>query len=396
MTRARVVVQALRMTVVGTGLVALSSCGGSSGERSSRVQIREQTAAGDLVALEPAPINDVSHPSVVAGPNHIAELGGFRVNSEGVPTAFSDTVGVFSTSDNRWATTSLPNGPMVKPGAIWNGSSLVVVGASCSEAPPQDDGDPYCKGASLDAVAYEGSSQKWTQVAAPLPPTTASSARPPLVRGIGMLGGGMLFAFDGDATSYELLDATTMSWRAVPSPPKGTSSVCSAGDRAYAIGLPDDNPIEGSTAPASVEAWQLLDDTATWKLAAEHQKVSVGQLFTRLDCGGNAIALVPIAEAGGSTRGVLWLDVASNRWEELPELPVSFPGSTVAAQGTSKLLFPATPVGGGLALDNSGKWADLKIHSTIATASAMSDSLLLSATSDESGTVQLFTLSADS
>jgi hypothetical protein len=366
--------------VVAVSLVVSCGCGDSPTPAGPALKVDQTSAIGDLERVPDSPLWGISHLEVAAGDHYLALFGGYERGPGGNPEAFSDRVMVFSLEDRRWDSLELPR-RLARPAALWAGDDLLVAGAQCDEPLPDDDSDAVCANAPTVVQRYDVESQKWDDVSDGLHVSDEAIGAPTSTKAVGVTADGAVFSFGGMKREHHAYSPSTGAWDTLASPPPDTSSLCVVDEALYAIGVPDLFGGDDDTAPPDIRIYALEPGGGDWTLTTTHDPATTGQMGNKVICGANELAIVPMQPLPETEiSGVLWF-TATGMLEEVPPVPATFPGATIADLGAAHLLLPSGPVAGAYSFAD-GTWTDTGLEVAATTAYRTDSGLVLVAPSE--------------
>jgi hypothetical protein len=243
----------------------------------------------------------------IAG-EHLVALGGYLWSpSESRPAG---NEAIYSMRTDRWRELDVPwKDPLDRPGTVWTGRELIVVGTPCGEAYGDEDTAPYCGDRVTRALSYRPDTDEWQELRRPPQPSSRPFRQPPAIHGVGWTGREAVFrATFGTGEDSWTYDPRSDAWKNLgPVSFPGTEQrMCVADGRRVVV--------QKAPPPSGVESAEIV-------------------------CEGNAIVAYPSMQLVPQTE-ILRLDPASEQWHALAPIPIAFIRASVARRDHTTVLWP--------------------------------------------------------
>jgi hypothetical protein len=324
------------LRLFGTTLVAaLVVAGCDEGASSAERPAPKTPVAVERVPALPIPVLD--HHQLFAAHPYILMIGGYeRAHGE---TRLSRRAAIYSTATGRWKKLDLPfSGPPYLPGAVWNGTRLIVVGAPCARDFPPEDTDPFCPDSKLEATTYSPKDDSWETIARPpelVDHLNRNGDGPPRLAGVGAIGRRAVFSATDESNRMVVYDPRADDWAAVSTRGEAReSSRCVAHGHLYSV---HQSEVEGR----ALSTDRYDPKARRWVPLGRQVAPGNANTFIRVFCQQGEMVAVTDAQmkAHPEPIGMLWFDPATGAWDPVPGLPAPFGVMTPLRIGTTRIVY---------------------------------------------------------
>lgn len=293
----------LRCALVAVSCVVAASCGAGSGSVDPA-----PAGPGGTQAVAPSFLD---RDAITAS----SEVHLFVLSGGDEPAA-----ALRDTSTGGWEATATPpfDGSLYGAGAVWTGSTYLVVGNRCTTYEDSGGAQPECEPGGIAASSYDPAADTWATVPSPVQGDGTVS-----ISAVGAVGDEAFFRIGAELRAFDVGDG---GWVSVPGAPFDPHEVCvvegglvaaRVENESIATGPVDDGP--RLPTPQPFRAARYDASTATWSAVEQSGGEDDAVAWFTVVCAPGGVLLVPSLSPSSDDGSPPALHrFADGRWDLLP------------------------------------------------------------------------------